>query len=1026
MIWQNRDSVISHSTPIETDRTRILTCDISTDMLTQLAQQVIDGSLIPECADVPIFRWRIFLPTRRAVRRLQGLFHALQMDRAIVLPRIMPIGDIDEDMLANDGLGADVPEAISDLGLLFDVMTLLSQWSHDHLETSAIARDIAGSMTRIQHLAESLVELLTQGDIEERSFDGIAAVFDRDLAGHRQTILDLLDVINVKLPDRLAHRNLIRPAARRNLLIRKQAADLRRRQSRDPVIIAGSTGTNPATRDLIKAIAERPSGCVILPGLDTVLADSDWLALAATHSQYNLRSLLQTLEVARSEVGVFGHATPDRAWLAREIMRPTESVDHWLETIAENRTPFARAMQDLQLIEAPDRHMEARAIALVLREAQHHGHSSIALITPDRDLAIRVKVELRRWAIEADDTRGESLAAQGQAHLLSLIAAHVLSDFSAQTLVAILHDRHANFGMAEDDVAVARQILEFHVLRQQGLGLGLNGLRQGLLRAELTLAADAARHRTRSVTDGEWTLAKALTVRLESAFRAFVDSDEKLLLGVHVTRLQDCLGVVTGDQWAATPEGLELATALAAVKDEERLLPDVQFAESVPLIFTKLAKVIVRPVPRPSARIGIYGLLEARLMQFDVAVLGGLNEGKWPATADAGPWLNRPMRHDFDLQQPERDIGLTAHDFVDALGYAKIYLTWAKRIGTEPVLPSRWVLRLRTVMEAGGIAEAKHCDTTHITLAHMIDRPDDFNSCERPWPTPPVAARPRSFSVTEIERLIRDPYAVYARRMLNLRPLSPLAEAPDRRLRGILFHHALKDWSMASPSGRAAPLAMLLEAGERVFEPLRDDDVMTFWRPRFQRMATWFADQEEDLRSNLHMLHAEIRGALTLTIVGDVFTLTAIADRMDVLTDGSVRIIDYKTGIVPTNNQVRSGLSPQLTLEAAMVKRGSFTAVGARTVSAACYIKISGGRVPGEITFLGQGKKTNDPGKGKTAKDQFSVSDVADLHFEKLTQKLATLLVHDTAFPPRVAVMKDKDKSDYDHLSRYLEWSLSR
>lgn len=201
---------------------------------------------------------------------------------------------------------------------------------------------------------------------------------------------------------------------------------------------------------------------------------------------------------------------------------------------------------------------------------------------------------------------------------------------------------------------------------------------------------------------------------------------------------------------------------------------------------------------------------------------------------------------------------------------------------------------------------------------------------------------------------------------------------------------------------------------------------MTFWRPRFQRMATWFADQEEDLRSNLHMLHAEIRGALTLTIVGDVFTLTAIADRMDVLTDGSVRIIDYKTGIVPTNNQVRSGLSPQLTLEAAMVKRGSFTAVGARTVSAACYIKISGGRVPGEITFLGQGKKTNDPGKGKTAKDQFSVSDVADLHFEKLTQKLATLLVHDTAFPPRVAVMKDKDKSDYDHLSRYLEWSLSR
>jgi ATP-dependent helicase/nuclease subunit B len=376
---------------------------------------------------------------------------------------------------------------------------------------------------------------------------------------------------------------------------------------------------------------------------------------------------------------------------------------------------------------------------------------------------------MRRWAVDVDDTQGEKLAARGVAQLVNLIATYVLSDFSVLDLVAVLHDTHSCFGMDAVHYARAKQVLEILVLRRQGVTGGPDGLRQGMQRAELALAEDANRNGTKLVSDEDWRLVVALVQRIETAFSPW-PTLEPALLGAHVERLRASLELVCDESTVASREMMELLQALQEIADVQHLLPNVTFAESVPLILAKLKMVAVRVADRPDGAIAIYGLLEARLMRFDVAVLGGLNEGLWPASPNPGPWLNRPMRDAFHLQQPERDIGLTAHDFVAGLGHQKIHLTWTKRIGTEPAIASRWVLRLRTVMEASGIAPKQHCDTRYVDLAKAIDHPYVFQSRARPWPRPPVPSRPRKFSVTEIERLIRDPYAVYVRKMLRLQP----------------------------------------------------------------------------------------------------------------------------------------------------------------------------------------------------------------------------------------------------------------
>jgi ATP-dependent helicase/nuclease subunit B len=392
----------------------------------------------------------------------------------------------------------------------------------------------------------------------------------------------------------------------------------------------------------------------------------------------------------------------------------------------------------------------------------------------------------------------------------------------------------------------------------------------------------------------------------------------------------------------------------------------------------------------------------------ELAILGGLVDGAWPDRPDTGPWLNRPMRNTLKLQQPEREIGVTAHDFVQGFCQPKVMVTWPKRLQNQPVIASRWVLRLEAVLTTAGLKREDILSKSLPALARQLDAAQQFKPVTRPQPRPPVDARPTHFSVSRVEKLVRDSYWVYANSILKLKPLDAAGKDLDAALRGSLIHAALHSWA---ESLRDVPaddaLKLFLAKGEQQFQPfLHMPEVKRFWWPRFVAMAQEFIAEDESRRQEALNILTEVNGKIIFDVAGVEHTLTARADRIDITPSGALRIIDYKSGKPPTEKEVKSGFAPQLTLEAAIAARKGFATLNSQTVDDVLYIAVGGNAAGVKATSLA------------------SVSVEAEKAFSKLCELLAAFQLPGTAYIPRHHLQKEDDVSDYDHLSRRLEWQL--
>ena len=366
------------------------------------------------------------------------------------------------------------------------------------------------------------------------------------------------------------------------------------------------------------------------------------------------------------------------------------------------------------------------------------------------------------------------------------------------------------------------------------------------------------------------------------------------------------------------------------------------------------------------------------------------------------------MRRDIGLEAPERFIGLAAHDVAQALAGPDVILTYAQKVGGAPAVPSRWVRRLATVIGKRRFEGLVARGDTYLRLARQIDMSSGpLAHRGEPKPRPPADARPRSLRITEVETLIRDPYAIYARRILRLDPLDPLDEAPDAADRGTVIHDALAGYVKAIDAGEPADL---IEIGTDLFRQFETfPEVRAFWWPRFLRIADWFAAQDRQDREETQRRLIEIAGRHTFPIAGEAFELVGRADRFDVLHNGTVRVVDYKTGTAPSDTQVATGLSPQLPLEAAMAMKGGFGAdLEGLTPTDLTYIELKGGRVPGQV-------RTIAPKTG-------TISDLATETLARLTGLLARFADPDQPYLVKPRAKFARAVTDYDHLSRWPEW----
>jgi ATP-dependent helicase/nuclease subunit B len=841
----------------------------------------------------------ILLPTRRSVRSLREAFLRASDGKPTLLPRMAPLGDLDDDVWDDlpGGEALTLPPAIGRPereALLSELVLAFKEDDGEPIEqTSAQALK----------LARELGSLLDELAIDGVPFDRLEALVDGNFATHWRRTLKFLAIVGEHWPRILAERGQIDALDRRTQAIRAQAARWRERPPITPVIAAGSTGSQPATRELMTVIAGLPHGAVVLPGLDREIDDESWSKLEPTHPQFGLHELLKAFGCERKDVAEWPGAPGDRMrlQLIAELMRPGETTDTW-------QRPNPAALEHVTRADCANPHQEALVIALALREALDTPHRTGALVTPDRDLARRVAAELRRWDIEIDDSAGQPLADTPPATLLRALLTAIDSGFAPVDLLALLKHPLCTLGLSRATLLNAARRLDRKCLRGLKPQPGIAALREKVVQ-------DRA-----DVID----LIERLAQATEALAHAMSDgAPVETLIDVTVAAAERC---APDDTLWSGDAGEALADALARQRTAWRDSHPVASGEWPALLTTMLATETLRPSFGRHPRLAIWGPLEARLQRADLLVLGGLNEGTWPPTVETGPWINRPMRAQLGLPQPERRVGLSAHDFASALAAERVLLTRAEREGGAPTVPSRWLARLDALFgwdPASGLAPPEYIQRgrrTYVAWAESFDNPKDnaYNPWPRPEPRPPVEARPTRLSVSSVEQWRRDPYGLYARQILKLRVLDPLEEELGAAERGSRLHAALDEFLKAYPDG-ALPddaLATFERMGERHLETvLAAPAERAFWWPRFQRLSRWFIATENARRAaGTRLLASETKGSVTL----GPLTITAIADRIDEIEPGGWEIIDYKTGRVPSPKELNGLFSPQLLLEAAM------------------------------------------------------------------------------------------------------------
>jgi ATP-dependent helicase/nuclease subunit B len=1017
---------------------RVYTVPPDAPFLPSLARAVLEEGFPARTRSPPspleLSSWTILLPTRRAVRELGRAFLEAGSGKATILPRIRPIGDVDEDDLAffsEADIDPALPPAISPARRLFLLARLIKGWADDNPQ-AGLARALSNFPGQVFALARSLGKLVDAFDTDEVSLDGLDKLAGIDFAEHRLAMLDFLAIIRRRLPEEMSRLGVIGPARRRSILLRREATTLEVFGARGPIVAAGSTGTIPATAELLRVIARLDEGAVVLPGLDLDLDQPSWSAIADEpgHPQFGLKHLLGVLGLERNAVDCFPGTDPGsrrnaRTWLAAEIMRPVATTDQWHRSLARRSVELRRAMTNVEIIEAADQRQEAQVIALIMRQALETPGQTASLVTASRRLARRVRAELRRWSIEVSDTAGEPLAETPAGSFLRLILELGLSRFGARELAQLL--KHPLFRLGRDRRSLSALVaaLEISLLRGMAEPRGIDGL-QALLRERRKALSrrdtpeEAHLHPALLRLGAEDLDAVAVFLdRLGEAARPFADPLQgndlfplAALLKSHLA-LAETLAVDENGRtvlWRGD-DGEALSRHFAALIDEADMAPPLSPADYGALIAAELHAHTVRSKTAAHPRLSIMGLLEARLMRADVMILAGLNQGLWPPETDMDPWLSRPMKAELGLSPPERRIGLSAHDFIQAFAAPRVCLSYSRKIDSRPVVPSRWLLRLDAIRRAALPETAPEPALPWTGWARALESAAVFSPALPPQPRPPASARPAGLSITRIEKLIANPYALYAEKVLGLEPLQPLANPLSAADRGSLIHEALRRFGEISPGGLPANAReRLIAVGKDVFASyLHDPQVAAFWWPQFERIAAWFIEQECLWRPGLKRQYFECTASFALNIGASSFILTARADRIDDLGGDTLRIIDYKTGQPPTQKAVDNGRAPQLPLEAWLAGAGAFAGVAPRKVSELLFIRLSGGQVPGEICLASR----REP--DALARDAISgLSRLLDEYASPQT--------------PYVALYDEERRSvpgDADHLARTREWLFS-
>lgn len=917
------------------------------------------------------------LPNRRACQNLKEAFVRAQGLKPTLLPQMMPLGDVEEDELFVSGF--DFSEELKNLPAAVPSFRRLLWFTKQIMQEAPSFGLDKFSAQQACSLAQSLCQLIDDVHNEQLSFDNLKNLVPEEYAQHWLDTLRFLEIVTQRWPAYLKENNLVDPAERRNILLDLQCRFWQKHPPSKRIVVAGTTATYPMMRRLVKTVLDLPNGELVLYGVDKNLDTQSYDKLDESHPQFEIKQLLDFIEVNRFEVVDFcSVVNPQREKMVSEFMRPASTTDKWRGLATEKIMP--QAAQGLSVIDCPDLRQEAVAVSLLMRAVLEKPEKTAALVTTDRNLARRVAAELERWDVKVDDSAGKPLSLSPVGAFLRLIIQACLEDFAPVPLLALM--KHPFFANGEDYSTVRRKVRDFE---------------------KLVLRADEPSENPDIVG-----IFDSLKQQLEPLRDLLASADNlKNLLESHI---------LAAEKLASTPEkngaavlwrgddGESAAGFLSSLYDEAAMLDKLNGNEYLDLLESLMVGVTVRPRYGTHPRLKILGPIEARLCHFDLLIIGEVNEGAWPKAADADPWMSRPMKKSFGLPLPEKAVGILAKDFADFLCGENVVLTRAAKVQSTPMSYSRWWMRLQTVLAALGSSIENLYAFEYLTLGELLDKPSAPVPFFPPAPKPPLDARPRKLSASTVEVLMRDPYQIFARHILKLYPLNDLNRELDFSDYGTLVHKVLEVFNRRYPTEYPNNAEeILLKLGEEYFaENEVDLEKRAFWWPSFVKSVQWLVQTESEYRKDIARIHCEVSGSIVFKAAGGDFEITAKADRIDETKDGQYIILDYKTGSARSTNEIIKGYAPQLPIEGLIASNGGFNGLAPKKTAGLVYWQLGK-----KETFLSK-----------------NIDDVLKKNQENLLVLINTFDKPDTPYYCQPNPSYAPKYSDYLNLARVQEWKV--
>ncbi len=941
----------------------------------------------------------IFLPNNRAIKSMTEAFvrHAKP---GLLLPRMVAVGDlaIDEalgpiiDPLDSAALIHPVIEPMQRLMLLAKLVI-----------KSGITKGDAISASEALRLARYLCNVIDELEIEGVDFGRFDSIKpDEDIASHWLSSFGQLLGILPEYYSEMVQRKSVGPAARRNQLLGQLSGNLKNAPPKYLVVAAGISTAAPAIAHLLKTIATLPNSMVILPALDVAMDDSAWSQLGPhdavegevrikpaneNHPQFHLKLLLERMGFGRDEVGLIGEEHGPSSEIIRDIFCLPDATAAWMRL-----APARKKLPHVRLLVAEDSAEEARAIAILLRGATEQPERRAALVTPDRELAMRVAAQLKRWDIVVDDSAGTPLLQTPEGKLLMALADAFADRFSPVSILAIA--KHPLVHAGDDRIAWLDNVrqLDF-VLRGPNEGVGLGAI---AMRIEKSLSDH---RKNEAITDGLPTFWRDLSQVLGA-----LDAKPTLGFASTLQMLSECADSLTdGGIWRGAT-GRQLAKLVEHISTSDLSALGKPGREAVPAILKELFDgQVVRPPYGGHPRVAIYGLLEARLQQADLVICAGLNEGSWPQLPQPDPWLAPRIRRDLGLAALERNIGLSAHDLSTMLGAKEVILSRSKRDRGGPAVASRFLLRIQALL-----GEALTKETNAIDWARRLELPARYISVHKPQPAPTLSQRKVAMSVTDFDKLKADPYAFYANKIMRFRPLEPVDAEPGYAWRGTIIHDILEQWAL---NDACDPAKLAARADALLHNPAIHPELRALWQPRIADSLRWVAEQTQEMQAEGRcLLAAEAQGQIEL---GGV-SIRGRADRIDRLADGNLAIVDYKTGQPPSNAALVSGFALQLGLIALMAQEGKVESVQG---------------IASQFEYWSFTKRPKGDGFGqiksatstKSSDKKTPAMDFVDFVRAQAVESIGRWILGDEAFTAKLHP-EFAAYADYDQLMRLQEW----